>query len=116
MANANMTMTVKLASADRKLLERIARALEKANGVSYVANVPGYRDVEQELEERERSMTDEYPTCVNCGGRIQKINFALGPEWRHWPTPHGNYRTNEMYRYCQSAALVATPKSEEQEQ
>ena len=56
-------------------------------------------------------MTDEYPTCVNCGGRIQKINFALGPEWRHWPTPHGNYRTNELYRYCQSAALVATPKS-----
>ena len=56
-------------------------------------------------------MPDEYPTCVNCGGRIQKINFALGPEWRHWPTPHGNYRTNELYRHCQSAALVATPKS-----
>ena len=58
-------------------------------------------------------MTDEYPTCVNCGGRIQRINFALGPEWRHWPTPHGNYRTNELYRYCQSAALVATPKSDD---
>ena len=55
-------------------------------------------------------MPDEYPTCVNCGGRIQKINFALGPEWRHWPTPHGNYRTNELYRYCRTAALVATPK------
>ena len=46
MANANMTVTVKLDSADRKLLERIARALEKANGVSYVASVPAYRDVE----------------------------------------------------------------------
>ena len=55
-------------------------------------------------------MPDEYPTCVNCGARIQKINFALGPEWRHWPTPDGNYQTNELYRYCQSAALVATPK------
>lgn len=54
-------------------------------------------------------MPDEYPTCVNCGERIQKINFALGPEWRHWPTPHGNYRTNELYRYCRIAALVATP-------
>lgn len=57
-------------------------------------------------------MPDKYPTCVNCGGRIQKINFALGPEWRHWPTPHGNYRTNELYRYCRTAALVATPKPE----
>lgn len=46
MANANTTMTVKLDATDRKLLERIARALEKANGVSYVANVPVYRDVE----------------------------------------------------------------------
>lgn len=54
-------------------------------------------------------MPDEYPTCVNCGERIQKINFALGPEWRHWPTPHSNYRTNELYRYCRTAALVATP-------
>ena len=49
-----MPMTVKLDSTDRKLLERIARALEKANGVSYVANVPGYRDVEQESEEQEQ--------------------------------------------------------------
>ena len=54
MANANMTVTVKLDSADRKLLERIARALEKANGVSYVDNVPGYRDVEQEPGEQEQ--------------------------------------------------------------
>ncbi len=55
-------------------------------------------------------MPDEYPTCVNCGERIQTINFALGPEWRHWPTPHGNYQTNELYRYCRTAALVATPE------
>ena len=53
MANANMTVTVKLDSADRKLLERIARALEKANGVSYVIDVPAYRDVEQESDEQE---------------------------------------------------------------
>ena len=50
-------------------------------------------------------MPDKYPTCVNCGGRIQKIDFALGPEWRHWPT---------LYRYCRIAALVATPKPEGQ--
>ena len=50
MANANMTMTVKLDSADRKLLERIARALEKANSVSYVATGPVYRDVEADPE------------------------------------------------------------------
>ena len=37
---------IRLSTADRKLLERIARALEKANGVSYVASVPVYRDVE----------------------------------------------------------------------
>ena len=42
-----MTETViRLSAADRKLLERIARALEKANGVSYVASVPVYQDVE----------------------------------------------------------------------
>ena len=46
MANANMTMTVKLDSADRKLLERIARALEKANGVTYRMDVPAYRDID----------------------------------------------------------------------
>ena len=50
MANANMTMTVKLDATDRKLLERIARALEKANGVSYVATGPVYRDVEEEYD------------------------------------------------------------------
>ena len=50
MANANMTVTVKLDSTDRKLLERIARALEKANGVSYVVGVPAYRDVEADPE------------------------------------------------------------------
>ena len=50
MANANMTVTVKLDSADRKLLERIARALEKANGTTYRASVPVYRDVEADQE------------------------------------------------------------------
>ena len=39
---------IRLSTTDRKLLERIARALEKANGVSYVASVPVYRDVEGE--------------------------------------------------------------------
>ena len=41
---------IRLSTADRKLLERIARALEKANGVSYVASVPVYRDVEADQE------------------------------------------------------------------
>ena len=56
-------------------------------------------------------MPDDYERCVNCGERIERINFALGQEGRHWPTPHGNYRTNELYRYCRSAALVATPRT-----
>lgn len=41
---------IRLSPTDRKLLERIARALEKANGVSYVASVPVYRDVEADQE------------------------------------------------------------------
>ena len=41
---------IRLSPTDRKLLERIARALEKANGVSYVASVPAYRDVEADQE------------------------------------------------------------------
>ena len=41
---------IRLSPTDRKLLERIARALEKANGLSYVANVPAYRDVEPDQE------------------------------------------------------------------
>ena len=45
---------IRLSAADRKLLERIARALEKSNGVSYVASVPVYRDVEQESGEQEQ--------------------------------------------------------------
>ena len=53
MANANMTMTVKLDPNDRKLLERIARALEKANGITYRVDVPAYRDVERESDEQE---------------------------------------------------------------
>jgi len=53
-------------------------------------------------------MPDKYTKCVNCGQRVERINFALGPEWRHWPTPHGNYRTREMYRDCRMG-LVATP-------
>ena len=41
---------IRLSATDRKLLERIARALEKANGVSYVATGPVYRDVEADPE------------------------------------------------------------------
>ena len=41
---------IRLSATDRKLLERIARALEKANGVSYVATGPVYRDIEAEQE------------------------------------------------------------------
>lgn len=56
-------------------------------------------------------MPDEFKRCVHCRERIEKINFAMGPEWRHWPTPYGNYRTNEKYRYCKTSA-VATPEQE----
>ena len=39
---------IRLSATDRKLLERIARALEKANGTTYRVSVPVYRDVEGE--------------------------------------------------------------------
>ena len=41
---------IRLSAADRKLLERIARALEKANGTAYRVDVPAYRDLEAEPE------------------------------------------------------------------
>lgn len=53
-------------------------------------------------------MANEYPTCRHCGQRIQLINFALGPQWMHWPTPHGNYRMRELYQVCK-ASTVAEP-------
>ena len=37
---------IRLSPHDRKLLERIARALEKANGITYRMDVPAYRDVD----------------------------------------------------------------------
>lgn len=52
---------------------------------------------------------EEFQRCANCGERIELINFSLGPEWRHWPTPYGNYRTGEKYRHCRMS-LVATPE------
>lgn len=51
----------------------------------------------------------EHPICKNCGERIELIRFSPGPEWRHWPTPYGNYRTAEKYCYCRTS-LVATPE------
>ena len=41
---------IRLSTTDRKLLERIARALEKANSVTYRIDLPAYRDVEAEPE------------------------------------------------------------------
>lgn len=41
---------IRLSTTDRKLLERIARALEKANGITYRMDVPAYRDIETEPE------------------------------------------------------------------
>lgn len=41
---------IRLSATDRKLLERIARALEKANGTTYRIDVPAYRDLEAEPE------------------------------------------------------------------
>lgn len=52
--------------------------------------------------------TTDYPVCRHCGARIQRINFALGPEWMHWPTPDGNYHTSELYRSCK-ASTIAEP-------
>ena len=45
---------IRLSTTDRKLLERIARALEKANGITYRMDVPAYRDVELESDEQEQ--------------------------------------------------------------
>ena len=56
-------------------------------------------------------MADTFPVCRHCGARIELINFSMGPEWRHWPTPYGNYRTDAKYRYCRTAA-VAEPLDE----
>lgn len=53
-------------------------------------------------------MSDDYTKCGNCGLKIELINFMLGPEWRHWPTPYGNYNTSAKYRDCHMG-LVATP-------
>ena len=47
---------------------------------------------------------DEFPRCKHCHERIELINFSMGPEWRHWPTPYGNYSTHEKYRYCHGTA------------
>lgn len=54
-------------------------------------------------------MPDGFKRCANCRERIESINFALGPEWRHWPSPYGNYSTREKYLYCRTSA-VATPE------
>lgn len=53
-------------------------------------------------------MMFDYTRCKNCGARVELIRFALGPEWMHWPSPFGNYRTNEKYRNCRQ--LVAEPE------
>ena len=44
---------IRLSTTDRKLLERIARALEKANGITYRIDVPAYRDVDTPSNEEE---------------------------------------------------------------
>lgn len=36
----------------------------------------------------------------HCRERIELINFAMGKKWMHWPTPSGNYRTNDKYEFC----------------
>jgi len=56
-------------------------------------------------------MLERFKRCKHCGERVEEINFALGPEWRHWPSPYGNYRTNEKYRYCITSAF-AEPEQE----
>lgn len=53
-------------------------------------------------------MTEEFKRCKHCRERIELINFSMGPEWRHWPSPYGNYQTNEKYRHCRG--WVAEPE------
>lgn len=53
----------------------------------------------------------EFPTCKNCGERIELINFAMGSEWRHWPTRYGSYLTSEKYWHCRTSR-VAEPAEE----
>jgi len=55
-------------------------------------------------------MPEEFKRCAHCRERIELVNFALGKEWLHWPTPYGNYRTNEKFRYCHGS--VATPEAD----
>ena len=54
-------------------------------------------------------MSDDFDRCKHCRARIERINFALGPEWRHWPSAYGNFRTSEKYRVCHSST-VAEPE------
>lgn len=49
-------------------------------------------------------MTDE-ATCVHCGGRIIKVNYALGPSWVHQPP--GSAFMDNTYISCR--LTVATP-------
>ena len=63
--------------------------------------LPRAHGKEQEVSDFER--------CCNCGERIELINFSLGAEWRHWPSPYGNYNTVDKYRHCRGA--VAEPKA-----
>lgn len=64
---------------------------------------------------KEKAVADDYehPVCKNCGERIELIRFALGPEWRHWPTRWGNYNTSEKYRFCRQQ--VAEPREGKKE-
>lgn len=55
-------------------------------------------------------MPESFKRCVHCRERIELIRFALGPEWRHWPTPYGNYNTREKYRHCRGS--VAEPEGQ----
>lgn len=64
-----------------------------------------------ENDAKVRPITDDYPCCIHCGQRVSMVNFALGAQWMHWPTPYGNYRTRELYRICE-ARTVATPPTE----
>ena len=51
---------------------------------------------------------EEFTRCIHCNGRIERVRWALGDEWMHWPSDYGNYRVNEYYRHCRNTP-VATP-------
>lgn len=51
-------------------------------------------------------------TCLTCGERIRRINYALGPEWMH-VDPSASFPTaakGTAWRYCRRTVAQPRPK------